>query len=278
MNTVIETYSRLASQYDDPENLHSCWGAVTRHSLDHLVTLHEKHKVVVDVGCGVGRELAQLASCHSPNAKFIGIEPAAKMRERAIARTAQLANVQIFDGNFENLPLENASVDYLYSILGFHWTTDLEKSVSELARVLKPTGEMDLTFIGRHNGREFIQNTTPVFMKYMTPAMLVKAALLRKQLTVEAARVLFAKAFGPRDLNVTESYHTYYDTLDGHWSWWLRIEGQLVNIPESVRTDCDQEVKAAIAKLATDKGIPYTVHLLHVRLRDRQVQRPKSTG
>jgi ubiquinone/menaquinone biosynthesis C-methylase UbiE len=268
MNTVIETYSRLASQYDDPENIDSCWGAVTRHSLDHLVTLHEKHKVVVDVGCGVGRELAKLASCHSPKTKYIGIEPAARMRELAMARTAPLANVQILDGSFEHLPLENASVDYLYSILGFHWTTNLEKSVTELARVLKATGEMDLIFIGRNNGREFIQSTTPVFMRYMTPAMLVQAALLRKQLTVEAAQTLFRNVFGARRLTVTESYQTYYDTLDGHWSWWVRIEGQLVNIPESVRIDCDQLVKAAIAKLATDKGIPYTVHLLHVSLRD----------
>ena len=268
MNTVIDTYSRLASQYDDHENFNSCWGAVTHHSLDHLIRPQRKHEVVVDVGCGVGRELAHLASCHSSKTKFIGVEPAAKMRERAIARTALVPNVQVFDGSFENLPFQNASVDYLYSILGFHWTTDLSKSMSELARVLKPTGEMDLTFIGRNNGREFIQSTTPVFMKYMTPAMLVRAALLRKQLTVEETRVLFHKTFGSRKITVSESYHTYYDTLDGHWSWWVRIEGQLVNIPDSVRANCDQEVKAAIGRLATDQGIPYTVHLLHVRLGD----------
>jgi ubiquinone/menaquinone biosynthesis C-methylase UbiE len=267
LNSVIETYSRLANEYDDPENLGSCWGLVSRHSLN-LVRLDETHKVVADIGCGVGRELAQLALRYSSGKRFVGVEPAARMRERAIARTAQYPNVRILDGSFENLPLENGSIDYLYSILGFHWTTDLERSASELARVLKPAGEMDLTFIGRNNGREFIQNTTPVFMRYMTPALLVQAALLRKQLTVEAARALFSKAFGPRGLSVSESYHTYYDTLEGHWSWWVRIEGQLVNIPESVRTECDQEVKAAIARLATDKGIPYTVHLLHVRLRD----------
>jgi len=267
MNTVIETYSRLAGEYDDPENLNSCWGLATRHSLN-LVTLEAKHKVVVDVGCGVGRELAQLASHDSLNAQFIGIEPAANMREIAMARTAQYPNVQIREGSFENLPVESKSVDYLYSILAFHWTTDLGKSVAELARVLKPTGEMDLMFIGRHNGREFIRKTTPVFFKYMTPAMMIEAALLRKQLTLEAADTLFRKAFGSRGLSVTESYHTYYDTLDGHWSWWVRIEGQLVNIPQEVRAKCDQEVRAAIATLVTDKGIPYTVHLLHVRLRN----------
>ena len=267
VNAVIETYSRLAIEYGETENLDSCWGLVARHSLS-LVALEDKHKVVVDVGCGAGRDLAHLASRYSPDVWFIGIEPAANMREIGINRTANYPNVKVVDGRFEKLPLESGSVDYLYSILAFHWTTDLDKSVSELARVLKPAGEMDLAFIGRYNGREFIRKTTPVFFKYMTPAMMVEAASLRKQLTVEQASALFGKAFGSHRLSVEESYHTYYDTLEGHWAWWVRIEAQLVNIPQVVRVECDQAVRAAIATLETERGIPYTVHLLHVRLRD----------
>src|SRR5437660_410997 len=174
MNPVVETYSRLAGEYDSLDNINSCWGCVTKHSLG-LVTLRKEYSVVVDVGCGVGRELLQLVSHYSSERLFIGIEPAVKMRQLAIARMAQHANVQILDGTFESLPLATGSVDYLYSILAFHWTTDLDKSVSELTRVLRPSGEMDLTFIGRHNGREFIQRTTPIFIKYMTPEMIVKA-------------------------------------------------------------------------------------------------------
>jgi len=266
MGLVIETYSRLADEYNDPQNLDSCWGAVAGYSLS-LVTIEDRHKVVVDVGCGVGKELAHLASLHSPDVQFIGIEPATNMRKKAIERAAKYPNAQVLDGRFENLPLESESVDYLYSILAFHWTADPDKSVSELKRVLKPTGEMDLTFIGRHNGQEFIKTTTPVFFKYMTPAMMIRAASLRKQLTVEAARDLFGKVFGARGLTVTESYHTYQDTLERHWSWWVRIEGQLVDIPQTIREECNQAVKTAIAALETDAGIPYTVHLLHVKLR-----------
>ncbi len=267
MNTVIETYSRLAIEYGDTENLDSCWGSVARDSLNS-VALKDKHKVVVDVGCGAGRELAQLASRYSPDVQFIGIEPAVNMREIAIRRTAEYPNVKVLDGRFESLSLESGSVDYLYSILAFHWTTDVEKSVIELARVLKPTGEMDLTFIGRDNGREFIRKTTPVFFRYMTPAVMVEAASLRKQLTVREASAVFGKAFASHRLSVEESYHTCYDTLEGHWAWWVRIEAQLVNMPQAVRAECDKAVRAEIATLETDKGIPYTVHLLHVRLRD----------
>lgn len=266
MNPTIETYSRMAHEYDHPKNIESCWGRITQHSCG-FVQLRDAHKVIADVGCGTGRELAELAGRSGSDRQFIGVEPATNMRQLASERTAAYPHVRVVDGSFENLPIESRSLDYLYSILAFHWTTDLAKSVAELARVLKATGEMDLTFIGRHNGREFIQKTTPVFFKYLTPALMVEAVSLRKQLTVAAATALFQTGFPTPGLSVRESYHTYYDTLEGHWAWWCRIEGQFIKIPAEVRAECDAAVKAAISTLATDKGIPYTVHLLHVSLR-----------
>jgi ubiquinone/menaquinone biosynthesis C-methylase UbiE len=222
---------------------------------------------VADVGCGTGRQLIQILSRHSPEKQFIGVEPAANMRKLAAARLAHCPHVRILDGRFESLPLETHSVDYLYSNLAFHWTTNVRKSVAELARVLRPAGEMDLTFIGRRNGREFIQSTSRVFLKYLTLAQMVEAVSLRKQLQLEEATTLFQETFGVDGLTVSESYHTYYDTLDGHWGWWVRIEGQLVDIPPDRRAECDREVRAALTQLETPQGIPYTIHLLHVRLR-----------
>ena len=267
MNPVIDTYSRLAAEYDDRRNIDSCWGRVTEYAAG-FVELKEPHKVVVDAGCGTGRELARLASANSSGIRFIGVEPAANMRENAESRTSRYPNVEIIDGRFEALPLEAGSVDYLYSLLAFHWTTDMDQSVAEMARVLKPGGELDLAFIGRNNGREFIRQTTPVFFRYLTPKVVLEAASRRKQLTVEQARVLFEKGFGRKSLSITESYHIYYDTLEGHWGWWVRIEGQFVDMPKDVRAECDKAVKNALAELETQEGIPYTVHLLHVSLRE----------
>jgi hypothetical protein len=68
---------------------------------------------------------------------------------------------------------------------------------------------MDLTFIGRNNGREFIMKTTPVFFKYMTLATMVEAVSLRKQLRLEEATALFREAFDSSGLTVTESYSLY---------------------------------------------------------------------
>ena len=266
MNKIVETYSRRAADYDDPRNLDSCWGRIARLSLD-FVKLGDRHRTVADVGCGSGRELANLARRSAPEISFFGVEPASGLRQIAAARAADLPNVQILDGRFEELPLATGSVDYLYSVLAFHWTTDLKTSVGELARVLSPRGEMDLTFIGKHNGREFIRKTSPVFFRYLKPARLIEAAALRKQLSLEEARTLFGETFDESGLEVAESYHTFYDTLDGHWAWWVRIEGQLVDVSEEQKAECDAAARAALASLETGQGIPYTVHLLHVRLR-----------
>src|SRR5260370_9770407 len=158
--------------------------------------------------------------------------------ERAAAQKA----VQIRQGAFEKIPVESESLDYLYSILAFHWVTDLPTSVAEIARVLKPNGEMDLFFIGRDNGREFIQKTSAIFLKYMGPALLLDSARLRKQLTREAALQLFSKRFASPRLSVDNSFTTYYDTLERHWSWWLHVEGHSVKITTGKKAQSYPEV------------------------------------
>ena len=265
-NPVVETYSRLAQEYDDEVNVRSCWGRAAERDLNALV-IKDQYKVVLDMGCGTARALAQLACRSRADIQWVGIDPAENMRTLAIDRTSDLPNVRILDGCFESIPLESSSVDYLFSIFAFHWTTNLEASVKEISRVLKPSGEMDLFFIGRNNGREFIQATSPLFLKHMGPALLLESAKMRKQLTRDAAFRLFSRTFDPPQVSVEESYQTYYDTLEGHWGWWVRIEGHFMQIPRDKRRICNEEVRHAISSLEQADGIPYTLHQLHVQLR-----------
>jgi len=266
VNPIVETYSRLAREYDEEANFLSCWGRASERALS-AIRLRDEYGVIVDMGCGTGRAVHALASTAPPHTQFIGIDPAENMCRIAAQKAAAQKAVQIRQGAFEKIPLETGSVDYLYSILAFHWVTDLHASVAELARVLKPNAEMDLFFIGRDNGREFIQKTSAIFLKYMGPALLLDSARLRKQLTREAALQLFSKAFDESRLSVSESFTTYYDTLEGHWSWWVRVEGHFVKIPAEKKAQCDRDVREALQSLAEPRGIPYTIHELHVKLR-----------
>lgn len=264
-NPVVETYSRLAADYDKESNSQSCWVRAGQKILQSIV-LCSQYRLIVDVGCGTGKALAELAAQASPGMSFIGLDPALNMRVLARQRTHDFRQVQIMDGSFEHIPLTSQSVDYLFSIFAFHWATDLDLAVSEIARALRPAAAMDLFFVGRHNGREFIQKTSPIFLKYMGPAQFVQSTKLRKQMTKDEAFILFAKYLEPRRLVIEESYNTYYDTLEGHLGWWVRIEGQFVNIPADKRQQCDSEIKRAIASLQEPRGIPYTIHQMHVTI------------
>jgi ubiquinone/menaquinone biosynthesis C-methylase UbiE len=265
-NLVVETYSRLADKYDDEMNLQSCWGRAADRIQSSLV-VEDTDQVVVDVGCGTGRGLLQLAGRTRPNIQFIGIEPAENMRRCAQRRIENRTNISILKGCFEEIPLESQSVDYLFSIFAFHWVTDLRASAQEIRRVLKPNGHMDLFFIGRNNGHEFIRKTSPIFLKYMGLGRFLESARMRTQLTRAESLRLFSKTFDPRQVDADESCETYYDSLEGHWGWWVRIEGQFVSMPPEARKACDQEVRRALSDLSTEKGIPYSIHCLHLMLR-----------
>lgn len=60
-----------------------------------------------------------------------------------------------------------------------------------------------------------------------------------------------------------------FHTLEGHWAWWVRVEGHFVKIPPEKKAQCDQEVRSALQSLGEPRGIPYTIHELHVRVRRR---------
>jgi ubiquinone/menaquinone biosynthesis C-methylase UbiE len=269
VNPVVARYSDLAAAYDAPANLRSCWGISTEEIIGGL-ELRPEYRTVADIGCGTGQALEALAERTSADVQLTGVEPAAQMRERAELHASRFPNVRIVEGSFESIPLESASVDYVYSIYAFHWTTDPLRGAEEVARVLASTGELDLFFVGPNNGHEFNRVTTPIMRKYMGRSYMAAAAKMQRQISREQALEMFRNVLGPEGLTVEESHRTYYDTLEGHWGWRVRIEGHFSRIPADKRQAFDAEVREAIQGLATERGIPYTIHQLRVRLRRRR--------
>ncbi|MBK8378756.1 MAG: class I SAM-dependent methyltransferase, partial [Nitrospira sp.] len=154
--------------------------------------------------------------------RFIGVEPADNMRALAAELARGQANIRLFNGSFEQIPLESKSIDYLYSILAFHWTTNLTRSAEEVARVLKDDGDMDLFFIGRNNGHEFIRKTTLCFSNTWDRRRCCGRPGMRQQLTKDEAQQLFGK--GLCGTKVTVEGPTPLRYPGGRWTWWVRIE------------------------------------------------------
>ncbi|MGW0095254.1 methyltransferase domain-containing protein [Streptomyces sp. NPDC003328] len=149
---------------------------------------------VVDVGCGAGRAVAELAE---RGAKAIGVDPDERMI--AVARSRWPASdYRIAEAS--ELPLADASMDGLRADKVFHELAEPERALAEAYRVLAPGGRIVL--IGQDWDTFIIDSDDPALTRTIVHA--------RADLTVSphAARryrnLLLEAAFG----QVTVEVHT----------------------------------------------------------------------
>ncbi|MBC8049149.1 MAG: class I SAM-dependent methyltransferase [Chitinophagales bacterium] len=96
---------------------------------------------LVDVACGTGRYLEQIAHAF-PAMPLTGVDLSAAYVDEAAAYLAGRRNVKVMQGNAESLPLPSESHDIATCVFLFHELPhDVRRTVvSEIARVLKPGG------------------------------------------------------------------------------------------------------------------------------------------
>ncbi len=101
-------------------------------------------QVVLDLGSGAGIDLLLAAKKVGRDGEVIGVdmtdEMIAKARENAAA--AGLANVEVRRGIIEELPVEDESVDWVISNCVINLSPEKHRVFAEIARVLRPGGQM----------------------------------------------------------------------------------------------------------------------------------------
>jgi SAM-dependent methyltransferase len=97
---------------------------------------------VLEVGCGDGRLLVRLA--RAPLRSLLGVDVAPGMVRLASARGCTVAVASA-----ERLPLPDRSLDVVLSGYYALRYADLDRSLSEAARVLRPGGRLGFTLLGR---------------------------------------------------------------------------------------------------------------------------------
>jgi ubiquinone/menaquinone biosynthesis C-methylase UbiE len=98
-------------------------------------------KSLVDVGCGGGEDLMAYRALGF--AKAVGVDPSIVMVEAARKNLGDDTAAQL--GKWTQLPVPDASQDYLVGRLSIHYEEDLDTAYREAARVLKPGGKLILT-------------------------------------------------------------------------------------------------------------------------------------
>jgi ubiquinone/menaquinone biosynthesis C-methylase UbiE len=119
-----------------------------------------RDKVVIDVGCGSGKFAAGIARLGAR--KVIGLD----IGERGLEFAREQAKKKSYGdrlefryGSAHDLPLEDRSVDMVWSNGVVHLTDDYDGCVREFARVLKPGGTLYLYVNGRFGLFELLLDT-----------------------------------------------------------------------------------------------------------------------
>lgn len=101
----------------------------------------------LDIGFGTGFPLIELAMRLGSDSTIYGIDP----WEKAVERTKKkldgygIENVKLIKGVAESIPLPDNSIDLIVSNNGINNVSDINQTLKECSRVMKPNGQFVLT-------------------------------------------------------------------------------------------------------------------------------------
>ena len=110
-------------------------------------------QVVLDLGCGAGLDLLLAVKKVGHKGRVIGVDMNEDMLEKAKENieASGLENIELRKGKIEELPIESGSIDWVISNCVINLSLDKEKAFSEIARVLKPGGQILISDIVAEN-------------------------------------------------------------------------------------------------------------------------------
>jgi demethylmenaquinone methyltransferase / 2-methoxy-6-polyprenyl-1,4-benzoquinol methylase len=99
-----------------------------------------KNRKLIDVGCGTGDLGKLFIDLTNNNSKIYCVDPNEGMIKQGKIKLKNYENINWIKASAEDLPIEDNSCDYYTISFGLRNTKNLNKSLSEAYRVLKPGG------------------------------------------------------------------------------------------------------------------------------------------
>lgn len=140
---VAQSFGRAAATYDTVAQLQRDVG---KHLSQHLPALLADDANLLDLGSGTGFFTRQLAARYE-SANVIALDIAEGMLHFSRQRVDK-KSLSWLCADAEQLPLAANSVDLVFSSLVIQWCADLSRLMHELARVLKPGGQLLIATLG----------------------------------------------------------------------------------------------------------------------------------
>lgn len=139
-----------------------------RFLVNAFAALADAETVAGDLGCGTGQTAALLAPFVR---RVIAVDASAEMLQAAGQRVAGAANVELRRGDLESLPLDDARLDLAFVTLVLHHVADPGAVLTEVARVLKPTGRLVVVDMLPHDRDAYRQQMGHVWLGFSEDQM-----------------------------------------------------------------------------------------------------------
>lgn len=108
---------------------------------------YKKGITALDIGFGTGFPLTEIAIRLGESSTVYGIDPWAEaiQKTREKIRYYRLDNVRLIEGYAESIPFQNECIDLIVSNNGLNNVNDMDRVISECARVMKKGGQFVMT-------------------------------------------------------------------------------------------------------------------------------------
>ena len=266
--TILNYSNRNSTVYDNPTNKNFVYGQITSDFVNKI-KLKKNDSIIADIGCGTGFVFEFLNNkIKKRNCKFIGIDPAKGMINKAKKKYKFDKRFSFYKGSFDKISLEKDSVDRIISTLALHWAPSINRSLKELQRVLKPTGSMDILMIDKNDGKNFKKIIFKTMKKYLTIKQIFNAAKLIQRISSNDIKIQFSKYFDLKKkykLSIINVKKIIYGSYDQHMSWWEARSGQIISEIKN-KSVFMSDLKKEFKKIQNYKGIPFDLSVLYIRL------------
>ena len=268
--STVNSYSAKGSTvYDDPMNKNFLYGQITMEFLDSLEFLPTE-KTILDLGCGTGFIFEYLYSIfQNMNIEGIGVEPARGMLDMAIEKHKNEKKISYHEGSFENIPLEDSSVDKIVSTLALHWVKSLPVAAQEMRRVLRDEGNLNILMIAKDDGEKFKKGIVNALRKHLTFAQIMDTAVLVQRASPKQVKEAFAPSFEGFDIQVEKFTKTVYGSFKEHMKWWEARSSPVIAEVKNKNVFM-KDLQVEMEKIRIDEGIPFDAAYIWIKIRSNK--------
>ncbi len=94
---------------------------------------------IIDVGCGGGHLLEQLAGCVGIKGCIFGLDPSEEQLKQARERCSRFKNIVFLKNSADAIDLEENSCDAVTSTQAYEYIDNVDDALEEATRILKPS-------------------------------------------------------------------------------------------------------------------------------------------